>query len=553
MAKKPLEIDMIAGSALRDTQGEMLSVEGADITDLINGVGRLNDNHGKGHFNSIGRVTSAKKIFKAEDCDNERQTYYWNKVKAPYIYVAGQLYDDEDHPNAKAAAAILRHIHKADAPLHLKASVEGGVISRGVADPSLLARTKIHSVALTFTPANNTTIVEPINLEKSSVDDIADLQLIKSVLHLAQTNVPSFRHITRDASAGKIQENLNKIAELLNNNGLEVEIIMPTRKEIIDHALEHKIKDNVAKISSMMTQLKDEELDKGIKNAVAGAALAGAMAMPQTAQAPKAPAPQVQQQQALDLANLPKNHQEVYEKVASTNPMLGAIGLKESSGAKNYKHRTIASKGSPHEGQTAGGMFGMMPNSAAYVLKNDHELAKKYPKLVEAAKDMKKNHKLFTDALNQDPNAAADFAVALYNRNKSRTKSPEQLAYSWLNGLKGSWNKVKSGGHGAIKDNPYVKEIMQYYNAHKNKSNQQVKKALTAGYGGSAAPTGRVYGAVLQAESLEGGIMGFKYITCDKCGKEQIYAKHQVKCRDCNNTWSLEKLYREVFGSEGKK
>jgi hypothetical protein len=282
--------------------------------------------------------------------------------------------------------------------------------------------------------------------------------------------------------------------------------------------------------------------------------MVGAMAVPQTAQAPKPTAkPPVQEAQAIDLGNMPKNHQDIYNQIAAKNPMLGAIGLKESGGAKNYQHRTIASKGSQHAGQTAGGMFGMMPNSAQYVLKNDSELAKKYPKLVEASKDMKKNHKLFTDTLNQDPQAAADFAVALYNRNKSKTKSPEQLAYSWLNGLKGSWNKVKSGGDGAIKEHPYVKEIMQYYNAHKAKSNQQVKKALTAGYGGAGAPTSRVQGAVLQTESFGSGIMGFKYITCDKCGKEQIYAKHQVKCRECNNPWSLDKLYRSVFGSEGKK
>ena len=85
MAKQPLEIDMIAGSQLRDTQGEMLSVEGADISELEAGKGRFNDNHGKGFFNSLGRVTGAKKIFKAEDCTSDRQKYYWEKIKAPYI------------------------------------------------------------------------------------------------------------------------------------------------------------------------------------------------------------------------------------------------------------------------------------------------------------------------------------------------------------------------------------------------------------------------------------------------------------------------------------
>ena len=137
MAKKSkaLTIDMCAGSELKDTQGETLSVEGADISELEAGRGRFNDNHGKGFFNSLGRVTSAKKIFKAEDCENERHTYYWDKIKAPYIYVAGQLYNDEDHSNAKAAAAILRNIHREDAPLAMKASVEGGVYHEGYPIP----------------------------------------------------------------------------------------------------------------------------------------------------------------------------------------------------------------------------------------------------------------------------------------------------------------------------------------------------------------------------------------------------------------------------------
>jgi ribosomal protein L37E len=322
MAKKPLEIDMIAGSQLRDTQGEMLSVEGADISDLQAGKGRFNDNHGKGFFNSIGRVTKAKKIFKEEDCENDRHKYYWDKVKAPFIYVAGHLYNNEDHPNAKAAAAILRNIHKNDIPLKLKASVEGGVISRGIKDASLLARTKIHSVALTFTPANNATLVEPTSLDKSA-DEAADMELIKSVMHLVQTNIPSFRHITRDAQAAKVQNNLQQIADLFGN-----QVAVPSKGAIIDDAIQAKVAANVKKINEMT-------------------------------------------------------------------------------------------------------------------------------------------------------------------------------------------------------------------------------KALTAGYGGAGAPTSMVGGSVMQTESLDDGRPKFKHVSCDKCGKEQIYAKHQVKCRECGQNWSLEKLYGAVKGSKG--
>src|ERR1035437_1322850 len=257
MAKKPLEVDMCAGSQLRDTQGEMLSVEGADISELEAGRGRLNDNHGKGFFNSVGRITGAKKIFKEEDCEDDRHRYYWNKVKAPYVYVKGYLYDDEDHPNAKAAAAILRNVHKTDCPLKLKASVEGGVVSRGISDPSLLARTKIHSVALTFTPANVATLVEPLNLDKTQYNSDADMELIRSVIHLAQTDVPSFRHIVRDAGASKIRGNIEKIADLMSGDKT---IDIPTKQEILQYALEAKIQNNVTSIRDIIK----EELDKGL-------------------------------------------------------------------------------------------------------------------------------------------------------------------------------------------------------------------------------------------------------------------------------------------------
>lgn len=262
--KKPTWLDGILGSQLRDSQGEMLSVEGADISELEAGKGRWNDNHGKGYTNSLGRITFAKKIFKEEDCEDDRQRYYWNKVKCPYIYGTGYLYDDEDHPNARACAAILRNIHKTDSPLKLKLSVEGGVVSRGISDPTLLARTKIHSAAITFTPANVATLVEPINLDKSFHDQEADMELIRSVIHLAETNVPSFRHIERDASASKVVSNIEKIASLIKGDKT---VELPTKQEILQYALEAKIQNNVLSINQMMK----EELEKALSAGYGGA------------------------------------------------------------------------------------------------------------------------------------------------------------------------------------------------------------------------------------------------------------------------------------------
>jgi hypothetical protein len=658
--KKPLEIDMCAGSQRRDTQGEMLDVEGADISNLT----RLNDNHGAGFFNSIGLVTEAKKIFKAEDCDNDRHKYYWNKIGAPYIYVRGRLYDDEDHPNARAAAAILRNIHKTDSPLQLKASVEGGVISRGLKDPSLLTRTKIHSIALTFTPANNATLVEPISLDKSYIDEASDMLLIKSVLHLAQTNVPSFRHIARDASATKVQQNITKLVELMKDMGIEGELIIPSKQAILEKALEQRIKKNVEEINEAVKQLSksvpkllpiddntkktvihqpkpvfphqavyqpekekvsdeslqgykvraaaidhatddwasedpikrrprvtnnrakaktaalkiaqnrynklkaepkpnltkaeldaQEVLDKGVKSAIAGAALSAATAIsPMKSKTPPPPmAAKVQQASAVQPAAKTSPHETMFHEISKIDPLMGAIGCIESSCGKNLKHEKITDKNSMHYGHTAGGIFGMLPNTAAFIVRKDHELAKKYPDLAKAAANVSKNHMTYTDRFNKDPQAAADFAMAMMKRNRSKTKNDHMAAYSWLNGLKGSWNKYHKGGMKAIKANPYVQKVMDEHSKMQPQEDEQnislIRKALTAGSGGAGAPSSLTGGGVMQSESLDDGRPGFKYFTCDGCGKEQIYAKHQIKCRECGRGMSLEK----IFTTMGKK
>ena len=196
---------------------------------------------------------------KSEDCENDRHKYYWEKIKAPYVYAKGFLYNDEDHPNARAAAAIMRNIHREDAPLAMKASVEGGVISRGIKDPTRLMATKIHSIALTFTPANNATLCEPLSLDKSDSNWEADKQLIKSVMHLAETNIPSFRHIERHASANTIYENIQRIRELAKTIGINIEVKESDPDTIINQAVMCKIENNINKINDIVKAFKDVE------------------------------------------------------------------------------------------------------------------------------------------------------------------------------------------------------------------------------------------------------------------------------------------------------
>lgn len=207
---KGMIIDGCAATDAIDSQGERLSVEGADISALENGLGRLNDNHGKTFGHSIGRVLGAKKIFKAEDCETERQKMYWEQVKRPYIYVKGELYDDSDHTNAKAAAAIMKHLSKGNSPLAVRMSVEGAVLARK--DGGILDRTKVHSVALTFTPANKQTLALPMDdLTKSDIQDV-DWELLSKSINVAN-DAPAFIEV--NSLEQRMVDVTNKVVEIV--------------------------------------------------------------------------------------------------------------------------------------------------------------------------------------------------------------------------------------------------------------------------------------------------------------------------------------------------
>lgn len=85
---KATVIDGIAATEDRDSQNEILSLSGADISQMLK-RGYFNDNHGTGFANTLGRITEAKKIFSKEDAGDTRQKTYWDKVRRPFLYVKG--------------------------------------------------------------------------------------------------------------------------------------------------------------------------------------------------------------------------------------------------------------------------------------------------------------------------------------------------------------------------------------------------------------------------------------------------------------------------------
>lgn len=605
MAKKDkkLWIDMCAGSELKDTQGETLSVEGANIDELERGEGRFNDNHGKGFFNSLGRVTEAKKIFKSEDCENDRHKYYWEKIKAPFVYAKGYLYNDDDHPNARAAAAILRNIHREDTPLKMKASVEGGVLARGIKDPTRLARTKIHSVALTFTPANNATLVEPLNLDKSDLDWEADQQLMKSVMHLAETNVPSFRHIERHASAHTIYENINKIQELAKSVGIELMIkedIDP--QTIMEKAVLNKISTNVSKINHLIKGAKD--LANMVKPAKP---VDTATATPSTRSNSTLTSPGKVQMAAQDKAAAQATARDEYQqgmKRLKSNPSTpqkpkdltstsyDTMRVKSAKQAQvdNY-FKTQASKAMKNpsylgkiqqqlldqgvpakkvravvtrirsymqepvekgiKGALAGGAIGGVATRSFKGATTGAKIGSKVEDFVNDRKEsMEKDEDIKRAAKGLLLAGAMGMgAHSIGNNSDAKKDAAKQLKTDKKVERTVASSEPKSKRFG---DDKYMNQLDDKARARANKTRNKIrekmKKALLAGFGGAGSPTNLTGGGVIQAESLDDGKKTkksdgeFDYISCDNCGHEQVYMGNQVKCRKCRQNFSLDKL-----------
>ena len=152
-------LDGIFGSEAIDSSGEILDIEGADISDLEEGKGVFNwehrgeDSDGASPNDVVGKIIYAKKIFKESDCENDREKGYWNQVKMPFIYGVGRLYDAAGHPGAVALAAQIRDHHANGEPILARFSVEGSTLEK---KDNRLLRSVIRRVAITLKPCNKT-------------------------------------------------------------------------------------------------------------------------------------------------------------------------------------------------------------------------------------------------------------------------------------------------------------------------------------------------------------------------------------------------------------
>jgi hypothetical protein len=154
-------LDGIFGSEQIDSSGEILSVEGCDISTLdVDGVANWEHlgSEDKGHTPSqiVGRVIYAKKIFKANDCDNEREKKFWEAVgKVPFIYGVIRLYDGAGHAAAADLAAQIRDAVANDETILARYSVEGSTLTQ---KGNRLEKTIARKIAITVKPCNRTAV-----------------------------------------------------------------------------------------------------------------------------------------------------------------------------------------------------------------------------------------------------------------------------------------------------------------------------------------------------------------------------------------------------------
>jgi len=191
---KSTVIEGVASTENRDIQGEVLDLDGADITPLLEGRGFVNSDHSGRFEHLVGRVLEAKKVNSMADCETSSQLKYFQHYKKPFLWTKLELWDGHGHKEADAISSIYNFYKDRNEDSPIKLSVEGKTLERGPGGS--LKRTLIRGVALTVHPANRTTRTDVVGLVKTAG---ANEALVKSEGHV----VPVFFE-RRESSVDKL-------------------------------------------------------------------------------------------------------------------------------------------------------------------------------------------------------------------------------------------------------------------------------------------------------------------------------------------------------------
>jgi hypothetical protein len=186
-------LDGVFASEAIDSSGEVLEIEGADISSFEDGKGFVNWEHLPTEdadvpgAEIVGKILSAKKIRKVQDCSNEREKMFWEKVRRPFIYGTVRLYDGAGHSAAQHIAAIIRDSHANKEPVTIGWSVEGSTLER---KENRLISTCCRRVAITVKACNQTAflgLMSDPNAPKGFEKDFSSPDLLAMVTEQSKT------------------------------------------------------------------------------------------------------------------------------------------------------------------------------------------------------------------------------------------------------------------------------------------------------------------------------------------------------------------------------
>lgn len=181
-----MRISGIAATEDKDLQGEVIKMQGLDISELQEGRGVFNDDHSKGAENIIGIIDKA--VITEDNA----------------LFVEGDLL--EGNPKAENYFRIMQHCMKNNKPPRVQMSVEGKILERSGSSGKLIKKAKIDKVALTLDPVNRNTFAQ---LCKSLIEEVPAPHPEHDKSADAVSSSPA------SASIFDIEKSLNEIKDLV--------------------------------------------------------------------------------------------------------------------------------------------------------------------------------------------------------------------------------------------------------------------------------------------------------------------------------------------------
>jgi hypothetical protein len=258
-----------------DTSGEILEIDGVDLTDFYEGKAVINFEHqNKLAEDIIGSFIYCKKILDKKDCENERQKMFFEMAKGPYVYVVGELFDDQGHPGAIAAAAMVRYFSKRKEKMFIGWSIEGSTLER---DGNSLKRAVARRAAFTLRPCLRSAAmgvpeegeIEKF-LKKMNKSESELYEIDSDALILSESDIPILNPFLE---LNKALQDLNKTltagtgniapSQLIGGAALTKEHITGTVKNKILAALRDREKGEPIKraIKAALPEVSDEYID----------------------------------------------------------------------------------------------------------------------------------------------------------------------------------------------------------------------------------------------------------------------------------------------------